>query len=93
LTEKVLQEAVIKAAGYLGYRHFHAFSMIRSDAGFPDLILLRERDGRRFAIELKTERGKVSPAQTDWLAAFSTCGIPAFVVRPKDLDWLLETLR
>ncbi len=93
MTEKALQEAIIEAAGYLGYRSYHTHDSRRSEPGFPDLILLRERDGRRFAIELKTERGKVSPAQTDWLTAFSTCGIPAFVVRPRDLDWLLEILR
>lgn len=93
MTEKALQEAVIEAAGYLGYRVYHTHDSRRSEPGFPDLIALRERDGRRFAIELKTERGEVSPAQADWLTAFSRCGIPAFVVRPKDLDWLLETLR
>ncbi len=93
MTEKQLMQAVIEAASWRHYKIYHTHDSRRSDPGFPDLILLRERDGRRFAIELKTERGKVSPAQVDWLAAFSTCGIPAFVVRPRDLDWLLETLR
>ena len=93
MTEKELQQAVVQAAGYLGYRHFHPYDMRRSDAGWPDLILLRERDGRRYALELKTEKGKPTDAQLDWLATFAACGIPSMIVRPDDLDMLLETLR
>lgn len=93
VTEKALQEAIVEASGYLGYRHFHAFDMRRSDSGFPDLILLRQRDGRRFAIECKTERGKPTQAQLDWLSLFAACGIPSMIVRPSDLDNVLEMLR
>jgi hypothetical protein len=93
MTEKQLQEAVIEAAGYLGYRHFHAFDMRRSDVGFPDLLLLRERDGRCYAIECKSSTGRPTSAQLDWIAAFAACGIPAMIVRPIDLDTVLEMLK
>lgn len=93
MTEKHLQEAIIEAAGYLGYRHYHAFDSRRSDPGFPDLVLLRERDGRRYVIELKAHKGVLSSAQKDWLSAFCACGVPSLVVRPDDLDFVLEMLK
>lgn len=93
MSEKQLQEAIIEAAQLLSYRFYHTYDSRRSVVGFPDLILLRERDGRRFAIECKTQKGKASEAQMAWLATFSACGIPALIVRPNDLDTLLKTLR
>lgn len=93
VTEKQLQHAVIDACRLLSYRVYHTFDSRRSESGFPDIIALRERDGRRYAIELKTAKGKATPAQMDWLATFAACGIPSMIVRPDDLNGLLETLR
>lgn len=93
MTEKQLQQAIVEAAQLLGYRVYHTFDSRRSEPGFPDLVLLRERDGRRYAIECKTSKGVVKESQKDWLSAFCTCGVPAMVARPKDLDNVLEMLR
>lgn len=93
MTEKELQEAIIKEARTLGWLVYHTFDARRSEEGFPDLILLHETTGRRLALEVKTAKGRVSAAQQDWLRAFVNCGIPAAVVRPCDRDHLREWLR
>jgi hypothetical protein len=44
-------------------------SVQKVEAGFPDLILLR--DAELLVIELKTDRGRVAPEQREWLEAWS----------------------
>ena len=57
--------------------------------GCPDRILAR--NGVVLLIELKTNKGKLSPGQQDWAAALS--GFAGyFVVRPKDWEWIEKRL-
>lgn len=79
LSEKELQRHIIAAAEMLGWRVYHTFDSRRSQAGFPDLLMVRyaactleqceadEHPTEAVAIELKRERGKVSPEQEVWL--------------------------
>lgn len=56
---------------------------VQGDAkGFPDLLLTREGD-LLFA-ELKSEKGKVSPEQQQWIDALKKTGHPAEIWRPSD---------
>jgi hypothetical protein len=85
VTEKMLHEAIVALATLLGWSHFHAYEMRRSDAGWPDLVLVR--GGRLLAWELKSATGKLSPAQEEWLGILG--GVPCVetaVIRPD--DWL-----
>jgi hypothetical protein len=50
-------------------------------AGWPDLILCRDR---LVVAELKSERGRATSDQLDWLAALSNAGIETHVWRPTD---------
>lgn len=85
ITEKQLQEAIIELATLLHWRHFHAHDMRRSDAGWPDLVLVR--GGRLLVWELKAERGKLSPAQEEWLGILGGVAcVEVAVIRP--IDWL-----
>lgn len=62
---------------------YHTHDSRRSEPGFPDFVVLV--GDRAWAIELKTATGRVTPAQTRWLAAFAR--LPrwrALVVRPQD---------
>lgn len=52
--------------------------------GFPDLWLLREPD--LIVAELKTEKGRLSPAQQQWIAALTACGLEVYIWRPSDFD-------
>ncbi len=58
-------------------------------AGFPDLLMVRDRV---IAAELKSEKGKTSPEQDEWIAQFRTAGIEAFVWKPADWDAIVEVL-
>lgn len=58
---------VIKYAQLRGWMHYHTHDSRRSAEGFPDLVLVRG-DQLIFA-ELKSEKGKTTPAQDTWLMA------------------------
>lgn len=90
-TEAQLQENVRKLADSCGWRYYHPWVSLHSSDGWPDVSLLR---GKVFMVlELKSESGKVTDAQREWLAAFNEAHIEAWVVRPSDWDWLIEKLR
>ena len=57
-------------------------------AGVADLIFLR--DGRAFALELKTERGRPSAAQMQFISEFRDAGGEASIA--SGLDQALRTL-
>lgn len=79
-------------ARLLGWRCYHPWLSARSTPGFPDLVLVRPP--RILFVELKTERGKVTPAQQAWLDALAACpGCEVDLWRPRDLDAAAATLR
>lgn len=53
--------------------------------GWPDLFLMREKDGRVLVIELKRELEEPDEDQLFWLTLFNRCGIPAVVIKPSHL--------
>ncbi len=70
-----------------GYR-----TPIQGDAGFPDLVLVRPP--RCLFVELKSDKGKLSPEQERWLRELSAClGIQVCIWRPSDFDKIVEILR
>ncbi len=97
MTEAELQKAIIDAAILYGWRVHHDRpartakgwrTAVEGHAGFPDLVLARK--GRVLFIECKSASGELTAEQRSW--AFD---LPrgAFVVRPSQLDWILEMLR
>lgn len=82
MTEALLQDAVLDLARLLGWRTYHAWISVNSGAGYPDLTLVR--NGRLVFAELKGPRGKLSPAQRDWLAVLGTVpGVEAYLWTPQ----------
>jgi hypothetical protein len=85
MTEAQLQAAVMNLARLLGWKSCHVWISIRSNPGFPDCCFVRGE--RLIFAELKSERGKVSEAQRDWLDALGAVpGVETFVFYPS--DWL-----
>jgi VRR-NUC domain len=62
-------------------------------AGWPDLFLARRRDGRLLAVECKSAAGRVSPRQAEVIETLRGSGLDVRIVRPSDVDELLEVLR
>ena len=94
MSEVQLQSAVLEMAKLLGWRvaHFRTanttqgwMTPVAADGkGFPDLCMVRGE--RLLFVELKAEKGRLSPEQDEWLAALQVsrqCGVAVFYPR----DW------
>jgi len=93
ITEQAFESQVKDLAKLFGWRYYHTWRSFHSPAGFPDCVMVREN--RLIFAELKTETGKVSPAQEDWLLAIKIVGKPveSYLWRPSDFDLIKEALR
>ena len=90
LSEKDLQRQVFDLLALTGFgRVYHTFDSRRSAKGFPDIFALRER---AIMLELKREKGKLTPAQKQWLADLASAGLEVYLIRPRDLDALAVVL-
>lgn len=85
MTEADLQARVIRAARLTGWRTYHTHDSRRSDAGFPDLVLVHAGQRRIMYRELKSARGRVRPEQREWLELLTAAGADAGIWRPADL--------
>lgn len=83
MSEADLQSAVIDLAKLRGYLCYHTHDSRRSAPGFPDLVFAR-RDRLVFA-ELKSDKGRLSDAQSKWLATLVLFGAEVHIWRPADL--------
>jgi hypothetical protein len=106
VTEKELDAAVRKIARLYGWRVYHTYRSTRSPAGFPDLVMVKPP--RLIFAELKSDEGKVSAEQAEWLTDLravaclvydaATCGSGSPVDmsvetwRPRDLDEIARAL-
>lgn len=87
LTEDQFQQQVIDLAKLHGYRLiYHTHNSRRSAPGFPDLVLVSEHRCRALFRELKTDTGRMSPEQFDWITSMSLAKLDAGVWRPSDLQ-------
>lgn len=93
-SERAFQAQVVQAARLLGWWVFHDRDSRGSEAGLPDLILIRPP--RVLWLELKGfradgRRGPLSHAQQRVLAALAASGQAVYAFWPDDWDQL-ETL-
>jgi hypothetical protein len=86
VNEKQFQQTVVTYAKYAGWDLvYHTHDSRRSEAGFPDLVMVRAADKRVIYRELKTETGKLTRAQKAWIDTLQAAGADADVWRPRDL--------
>ena len=90
ITEKDFQAAVINLARYTGWLVYHTHDSRRSEPGFPDLVLAKDK--WLVTAELKTEKGTLTPAQTAWILALRETGNEVYVWRPSDWEQIQERL-
>jgi hypothetical protein len=93
MTEAQLQTVCIDLAHVYGWRlaHFRPAMTKRGEwrtpvsgdgKGFPDFLLLKPN--KIVAAELKATGGKATQDQLDWLLAFRSAGVPAYIWTPKE---------
>lgn len=97
ISESAFQKQVVELARATGWLSYHTYDSRRSDAGFPDLVLVRPP--RIIFAELKSRRGRIKPAQRHWGEQLSSCAAasPSTLMyalwRPADWDSIVEALR
>ena len=80
ITEKQFQRQVVDLAKMLGWKVAWTWNSLHSPKGWPDLVLCRGR--RLLHAELKTETGKVTEPQAEWLMALASLPGEVYVWRP-----------
>ncbi len=79
VSERDFQAEVVKRAKALGWMTYHTFDSRRSDPGFPDLVLVRDRVV--FA-ELKRMTGKLSVVQMCWIESLRAANAECYCWTP-----------
>ena len=100
ITEKEFSEQVEDLLNLRGWRWCH-FRPARTQSGwrtalsgtigFPDYIAAK--DGALIFFELKSEKGKVTPAQREWLEDLKACSQRIYLWRPSDWDEIMEVAK
>lgn len=101
-TEDEWKATVVAALRLSGWRFIHFrpaqdrrgrwSTPLEGDLGFPDVVAVR--DGWILALELKTERGRVSDDQRAWLNDLAKVpNVVAAIVRPSAWRWLERALK
>jgi len=84
-SEAHFMNRIRRRAKLLGWEDFHQQDSMGTRAGLPDLILVRPP--RVIFAELKSEHGRLTPAQRHTLAQLMGCpGIETYVWRPRDMQ-------
>jgi hypothetical protein len=97
MTEKQLTRIVADAATTFGWRRYHTHRSDFSPAGYPDETLLRGH--QLIFAELKSDTGKLSPLQTEWLDDLGrnqpgrVTDVRAYLWRPDDIETIIRVLR
>lgn len=90
LTEKQWQAQVEQLARLIGWMCYHTWNSMRSSAGFPDIVMVKGNE--IIFVELKTNKGKLTPQQVKWLDALCAAGQRVYVWRPNDLNEVRSVL-
>lgn len=83
-TEKAFTEIVRRMAKRYGVLYYHTFDPRHSAPGFPDFVFLGP--GGIAYRELKTDKGKLSLAQMQWITLLGQVGADVGIWRPADLN-------
>jgi len=91
ISEKDFMDSIVELARNTGWLVYHPYDSRRSEPGFPDLVMTKPK--RLVIAEIKTEKGKTSPAQDKWLETLRTArGVKVKLWRPSDWPEIERTL-
>ena len=102
MTETELKSIVLNLARMKGWLIHHDLpamnrrgrwaTHVEGNVGFPDLVLLSPHHGQLIFVELKSEKGRTTSSQDNWLDALALAGVEYHVVRPADLEFITHRL-
>ena len=78
-SEQDFQRSIIRFAKSRGWLFYHTWDSRRSEPGFPDLVLVRDRVLFR---ELKTDKGRLTAIQKTWRDQLKAAGADYQIWRP-----------
>lgn len=84
MNEKQFQMLVVSAAEIFGWHCLHIRNSVANPDGVPDLLMWRGDE--YLLVELKTERGKLSPKQERWADDAAARGVAVHLWRPSNWD-------
>ena len=73
-TERQFQQQIIQLAKYLGWLVYHTYDSRRSEAGFPDLVLVHRKKKKTLFAELKVGDNQPTKDQVLWLLTLDQAG-------------------
>jgi hypothetical protein len=82
MSESDWQRRVTDYCDWLGLKWYHQPDSRMSNKGWPDLVIGGPR--KAIFVELKTEKGRVTREQQDWINTLKHSGATVFVWRPSD---------
>lgn len=91
VTEAQFQSQIRQAALLYQWAFYHTHDSRRSDAGFPDCIMVRPP--RLIVAELKVDGKDATPGQQWWLDLFARAGAETYVWHPSEMDKIMEILK
>ncbi len=90
ISEKEFQKQVIDLARIYHWDYYHTFYSLKSQRGYPDLILIKPPN--LLVVELKANYGKLSVFQEKWLKLFGDCGVETYCWKPDNFDEIVRRL-
>jgi hypothetical protein len=91
MAERDFTRQIRELAQIFGWRRYHTWLAAHSTAGYPDECLVKPP--RLVFAELKSDAGKATPAQQEWLDDLAQCTtIETFVWRPSMIDQIAQLL-
>ena len=90
ITERQFERQVKELASIYHWKYYHTWTSIHSPKGFVDVVMVR--GDRLIFAELKSEKGKLTPYQQEWVDTLRDTGAEVFVWRPSDFNHIVEIL-
>ena len=91
ISEEDFMRSVIQIASDCAWSVYHTQDSRRSQAGFPDLTLVRS--GQIIFAELKSQKGRIKKEQQEWLDRLRENGhVDVYLWRPSDLQDIIDRL-
>jgi hypothetical protein len=92
VSEREFMAQIMQLAQLYKWKVYHTHDSRRSQAGWPDLALLR--GNRLICAELKSAKGRLTLEQKVWLEALGNVpGVEVYCWRPDDWEEIVEVLK